>query len=176
MFKCVFKWNLPISSVVFFIIINLIYKSNNGGVCLCGQRLEDSSNHCPSPRNNSFEHTEHGVLNCLSFWPPGVCLHWGASPKPRHGIFKDMIFKTWDFNFGTYTVWVPRPKPGNFLDMIFRTWDLQFLETWSLHSGFPRPKKTWEILGYGFQDMVFKTWDLNFGAWIFTLAVSKTET
>jgi len=59
----------------------------------------------------------------------------------------------------------PRPKPGNFLDMIFKTWDPQFLETWSLHSGFPRPKKTWEILGYGFQDMVFKTWDLNFGAW-----------
>jgi hypothetical protein len=26
-------------------------------------------------------------------------------------------------------------------------------------------KKTWEILGYGFQDMVFRTWDLNFGAW-----------
>jgi hypothetical protein len=43
--------------------------------------------------------------------------------------------------------------------------DPQFLETWSLHSGFPRPKKTWEILGYGFQDMVFRTWDLNFGAW-----------
>jgi hypothetical protein len=82
--------------------------------------------------------------------------------------------------------------------MIFRSWDPQFLETWSLHSGFPRPKKTWEILGYGFQnmvfstwdlnfgaweilgydfqDMVFRTWDLNFGAWIFTLAVSKTET
>jgi len=37
-------------------------------------------------------------------------------------------------------------------------------------------KKTWEILGYGFQDMVFKTWDLNFGVWIFTLTVSKTET
>jgi hypothetical protein len=37
-------------------------------------------------------------------------------------------------------------------------------------------KKTWEILGYGFQDMVFRTWDLNFGAWIFTLAVSKIET
>jgi hypothetical protein len=33
-----------------------------------------------------------------------------------------------------------------------------------------------EILGHGFQDMVFRTWDLNFGAWIFTLAVSKTET
>jgi len=37
-------------------------------------------------------------------------------------------------------------------------------------------KNTWEILGYGFQDMVFRTWDLNFEAWIFTLAVSKTET
>jgi len=37
-------------------------------------------------------------------------------------------------------------------------------------------KKTWEILGYGFQDMVFRTWDLNFGASIFTLAVSKIET
>jgi len=37
-------------------------------------------------------------------------------------------------------------------------------------------KKTWEILGYGFQDMVFRTWDLNFGAWIFTLAVSETGT
>jgi hypothetical protein len=37
-------------------------------------------------------------------------------------------------------------------------------------------EKTWEILGYDFQDMVFRTWDLNFGAWIFTLAVSKTET
>jgi len=49
--------------------------------------------------------------------------------------------------------------------MIFRTWDPQFLETWSLHSRFPRPKKTWEILGYGFHDMVFRTWDLNFGAW-----------
>jgi hypothetical protein len=24
--------------------------------------------------------------------------------------------------------------------------------------------------------MIFKTWDLNFGAWIFTLAVSKIET
>jgi len=58
----------------------------------------------------------------------------------------------------------PRPKPGKFLDMIFRTWDPQFLETWSLHSRFPRPKKTWDILGYGFQDVVFKTCDLNFGA------------
>jgi hypothetical protein len=77
-------------------------------VCLCGQWLEDSSIHYPFPKNNSFEHTEHGVLNCLNFWPPGVCLHWGGSPKPRHGIFKDMIFSTWDFGFGTYTVWVSK--------------------------------------------------------------------
>ncbi len=39
-----------------------------------------------------------------------------------------------------------------------------------------RPLKLQEILGYDFQDMVFRTWDLNFRAWIFTLAVSKTET
>ncbi len=47
-------------------------------VCLCGQCLEDSSSHCPFPINNSFEHTEHGVINCFSFWPHGVCLHWGG--------------------------------------------------------------------------------------------------
>jgi hypothetical protein len=35
-----------------------------------------------------------------------------------------------------------------------------------LQTGQARPsKKTWKILGYGFQDMVFRTWDLNFGAW-----------
>ncbi len=63
----------------------------------------------------------------------------GGSPKPRHGIFKDMIF---------------------------RTWDPQLLETWSLHSGFPRPKKTWEILGYGFQDLGSQLWGLgNFRIW-----------
>ncbi len=60
----------------------------------------------------------------------------------------------------------PRPKPGNFLDMIFKTWDPQFLETWSLHSRFPRLKKTWEILGYGFQDLGFQLWSLgNFRIW-----------
>jgi hypothetical protein len=145
-------------------------------VCLCGQCLEDSSSHCPFPRNNSFEHTEHGVLNCFSFWPPGVCLHWGVHQN------LDMEFlRTWFSGheisvLGRTRCGFPRPKPGNFLDMIFKTWYPQFLEIWSLHPGFPRPKKTWEILGYGFQDMVFRTWDLNFGAWIFTLMVSKIET
>jgi hypothetical protein len=44
--------------------------------------------------------------------------------------------------------------------------DPQFLETWSLHSGFPRPKKTWEILGYGFQDLGSQLWGLgNFRIW-----------
>ncbi len=57
---------------------NFIYKSNSGGVCLCGQCLEDSFNNCLFLRNNSFEHTEQGVLNYFSFWPPGVCLHWGV--------------------------------------------------------------------------------------------------
>jgi len=72
----------------------LYIKATVVSVCLCGQCLEDSSSHCPFPKNNSFEHTEQGVLNCLGFWPLGVCLHWGGSPKPRHGIFKDMIFRT----------------------------------------------------------------------------------
>ncbi len=52
-----------------------------------------------------FGHLEF-ACKCLSFWPPGVCLQmsqflatWSllaleGSPKPRHGIFKDMIFKT----------------------------------------------------------------------------------
>jgi hypothetical protein len=80
------------------------------------------------------------------------------------------------FSFGTYTVWVSKTQTSKFFGHDFQDVGSSFLETWSLHSGFPRPKKTWEILGYGFQDMVFRTWDLNFGAWIFTLAVSKTET
>ncbi len=53
----------------------ILYIKATVSVCLCGQCLEDSFSHCPFPRNNSFEHTEQGVLNCLSFWPPGVCLH-----------------------------------------------------------------------------------------------------
>jgi len=32
------------------------------------------------------------------------------------------------------------------------------------------------VSGRSGRALVFKTWDLNFGAWIFTLAVSKTET
>jgi hypothetical protein len=58
-----------------------------------------------------------------------------------------------------------------------KTWEIlgygfqdMVFRTWDLNFG------AWEILGYDFQDMVFRTWDLNFGAWIFTLAVSKTET
>jgi len=44
------------------------------------------------------------------------------------------------------------------------------------HGGTGREGLGEEILGYGFQDKVFTTWDLNFGAWIFTLVVSKIET
>ncbi len=58
-----------------------------------------------------------------------------------------------------------------------KTWEIlgygfqdMVFKTWDLNFG------AWEILGYDFQDMVFRIWDLNFGAWIFTLAVSKTET
>jgi hypothetical protein len=58
-----------------------------------------------------------------------------------------------------------------------KTWEIlgygfqdMVFRTWDLNFG------AWEILGYGFQDMVFRTWELNFGAWIFTLAVSKIKT
>ncbi len=135
-------------------------------VCLCGQCLEDSSSHYPFLVEFLIVSVGHLEFACIG----------GGSPKPRH-----MYSRTWFSRreisvLGRTRCGFPRPKPGNFLDMIFRRWDPQFLETWSLHSGFPRPKKTWEILGYGFQDMVFRTWDLNFGAWICTLAVSKTKT
>ncbi len=53
-----------------------------------------------------------------------------------------------------------------------KTWEIlgygfqdMVFRTWDLNFG------AWEILGYDFQDMVFRTWDLNFGAWIFTLAI-----
>ncbi len=100
-------WSRPYGK---FIDRYILYIKAIVSVCLCGQCLEDSSSHCPFPRNNSFEHTEQGVLNCLNFWPPRVCLHSGGSPKPRHGIFKDMIFRTWDFSFGTYTMWVSKTQ------------------------------------------------------------------
>jgi hypothetical protein len=66
---------------------------------------------------------------------------------------------------------------SNFVDRGLREWE--WLGPGSTRSGRligPALFGAWEILGYGFQDMVFRTWDLNFGAWIFTLAVSKIET
>jgi len=100
----------------------ILYIKATVSVCvgLCRQCLEDSSSHCLFPRNNSFEHTEQGVLYCLSFWPPGICLHRRGSPKPRHGIFKDMIFRTWNFNFGTYTMWVSKTQTWKFFGHDFQ--------------------------------------------------------
>jgi hypothetical protein len=77
-------------------------------------------------------------------------------PRAYYG-FQDMVFGTWDLNFGAWEI-----LEYSFQNMVFKTWDFNF--------------GAWEILEYSFQNMVFKTWDLNFGAWIFTLAVSKTET
>ncbi len=144
----------------------ILYIKATVSVCLCGEFLEDYSSHCPFPRNNSFEHTEQGVLNCLSFWPPGVCLHWGASPKPRHGIFKDMIFRTWDFSFGTYTVWVSKTQTWKFFGHDFQDvgssvfGDLEFAL---------RVSKTQKDLGnfriwfsrHGFQDLGSQLWGLG---------------
>ncbi len=96
---------------------------------------------------------------------PSRCRSWFQDLDERTGPdleslgygFQDMVFRTWDLNFGACEI-----LGYGFQDMVFKTWDLNF--------------GAWEILGYGFQDMVFKTWDLNFGAWIFTFAVSKIET
>ncbi len=44
----------------------------------------------------------------------------GGSPKPRHGIFKDMIFRTSDFSFGMYTVWVSKTQTWKFFGHDFQ--------------------------------------------------------
>jgi len=44
-----------------------------------------------------------------------------------------------------------------------KNWAVQGQTGQGMPAGRPG-KKTWEILGYGFQDMVFRTWDLNFEA------------
>ncbi len=106
----------------------------------------------------------------LSFWPPGVCLHWGVHQNLDVEFLRTCFSGREISVLGRRWCGFPGPKPGNVLDVNFRTWDPQFLATWSLHSGFPRPK-TWEILGYGFQDVGSQLWGLDF-----TLAVSKTET
>jgi len=43
--------------------------------------------------------------------------------------FQDMVFKTWDLNFGAWEI-----LRYGFQDMVFRTWDLNF--------------GAWEILSY----------------------------
>jgi hypothetical protein len=54
-------------------------------IYLCGQCLEDSFSHCPF----LVEFLTVSIFGHLEFACTG-----GGSPKPRHGIFKDMIFKT----------------------------------------------------------------------------------
>jgi len=134
---------------------------------MCGQCLEDSSSHCPFLKNNSFEHTEQGVLNCLNFWPPGVCLHLGGSPKPRHGIFKDMIFRTWDFSFGTYTVWVSKTQTWKFFGHYFQDvgssgfGDLEFALRVSKTQKNLRNFRVW-FSRHGFQNLGSQLWGLDF--------------
>ncbi len=62
-------------------------------------------------------------------------------------------------------MWVSKTQTWKCFGHDFQDVRSSVFEDLDLHSGFPRPKKTLEILGYGFQDMVFRTWDLNFGAW-----------
>ncbi len=142
-------------------------------VCLCGQCLEDSSSHCPFPRNNSFEHIEQGVLNCLSFWPPGVCLHWGVHQN------LDMEFlRTWFSGreisvLGRTWCGFPRSKPGNFQDVGSSVFgDLEFALRVSKTQKDLGNFKIW-FSGHGFQDLGSQLWGLgNFKIWFSGLGIS----
>ncbi len=84
----------------------VLYVKATVSVCLCGQCLEDSSSHCPF----LVEFLIVSVFGHLEF----ACT-WGGSPKPRHGIFKDMIF-----SFGTYMVWVSKTQTWKFFGHDFQ--------------------------------------------------------
>jgi hypothetical protein len=45
------------------------------------------------------------------------------------GKFQDMVFRTWDLNFGAWEI-----LGYGFQDMVFRTWDLNF-GAWISHTG-----------------------------------------
>jgi hypothetical protein len=113
----------------------------------------------------------------------------GGSPKPRHGIFKDMIFRTRDFSFGTYTVWVSKTQTWKFFvhdfqdvgssifgDLEFALWvsktqkDLGNFRIWFSGHGFQDlGSQLWGLgnfrmwfSGYGFQDLGSQLWGLDF--------------
>jgi hypothetical protein len=88
-----------------------------------------------------------------------------------------MFISIYEFRSVLIMVLLNGPPLSNFVDRGLGEWE--WLRPGSTHGGRltgPALFGAWEILGYGFQDMVFKTWDLNFGSWILTLTVSKTET
>jgi hypothetical protein len=141
------------------------FSSNYNKVSTCNL-IYESYNVCLSDRQGRA-----GRADIFSYWP---LFSWSLSSSANSNRagqgragkktweilgygFQNMVFRTWDLNFGTWEI-----LGYGFQDMVFKTWDLNF--------------GAWEILGYGLQDMAFKTWDLNFGAWIFTLVISKTET
>ncbi len=97
----------------------------------------------------------------------------GGSPKPKHGIFKDMIFKTWDFSF----VWVSKTQTWKFFGHDFQDvgssvfGDLEFALRVSKTQKDLGNFRIW-FSGHGFQDLRsqlwgldLKMWDLNFGTW-----------
>ncbi len=68
-----------------------------------------------------------------------------------HG-FQDLGSQLW--GLGNFRIWF---SGHGFRDLGSQLWGLRNFRIW-------------------FSGHDFRTWDLNFGAWIFTLAVSKTET
>ncbi len=135
-----------------------ILKQQCLSVCLCGQCLEDSFSHYLFP----VEFLTVSVFGHLEF----ACT-WGGSPKPRHGIFKDMIFKTWNFSFGTYMVWVSKTQSWKFFGHDFQdvgSSDFGALEFTLWVSKTQKDLGNFRIWfsGHGFQNLGSQLWGLDF--------------
>jgi len=91
----------------------------------------------------------------------------GGSPKPRHGIFKDMIFRTWDLSFGTYTVWVSKTQTWKFFGHDFQDVGSSVFGDLEFALWVPKTQKDlgnfriW-LSGHGFQDLGSQLWGLDF--------------
>ncbi len=66
-------------------------------------------------------------------------------PKTYYG-FQDMVFGTWDLNFGAWEI-----LGYDFQDMVFKTWDLNF-GAWIFTLAVSKTE-TWKLLGRDFQDV-----------------------
>ncbi len=120
-----------------------------------------------SPKITHLNTLNRAFLSVSVFGHLEFACTWGGSPKPRHGIFKDMIFRTCDFSFGTYTVWVSKTQTWKFFGHDFQ--DVGSLVFGDLEFAL-RVSKTQKNLGnfriwfsgHGFQDLGSQLWGLDF--------------